>query len=403
MKNQTTLSLFKIRGSWGITGSQAINPYATQSTYRTDPLVSFTGNSVASGIMLGNPGNPNLRWETTEQSNIGLEMEFLDGALYLEGDVFVKNTRDLLINQQLPGYVGSGSITRNLGMVQNRGWELTLTANVLRNRDLNWTSSFNISDVRNEVQSLGGIADRIFTNTNVGAGMSTQSEYVVKPGSPLGSYWGLNYLGTWKPGEESQAQAFGAVPGDSRYEDLNNDGAITSNDFQVIGVGIPITSLGWNNTFQYKAFTLNVFFQGVFGFDKLHYTRAAAISGSADARQPVLTEIQNRYIPGVNETSDIPAFSLTNLNFTQSTRFLESGDFLRLKNVSLTYAVPPVLLRNVANIRVFVSGINLLTFTNYTGIDPESSSVAGADTALGVDYGAYPNARIISTGINLTF
>ncbi|HSI77725.1 MAG TPA: TonB-dependent receptor [Lunatimonas sp.] len=403
MKNQSTLSLFKVRGSWGITGSQAINPYATQSTYRTDPLVSFTGNNVASGIMLGNPGNPNLRWETTEQSNIGVEMEFLDGALYLEGDVFVKNTRDLLINQQLPGYVGSGSITRNLGKVQNRGWELTLTANVLRNRDLNWTSSFNISDVRNEVQSLGGIAERIFTNTNVGAGMSTQSEYVVMPGNPLGSYWGLNYMGTWKPGEESQAQAFGAVPGDSRYEDLNNDGAITSNDFQVIGTGIPITSLGWNNTFQYKAFTLNVFFQGVFGFDKLHYTRAAAISGSADARQPVLTEIQNRYIPGVNETSDIPAFSLTNLNFTQSTRFLESGDFLRLKNVSLSYDVPAVLLRNVANIRVFVSGINLLTFTNYTGIDPESSSVAGADTALGVDYGAYPNARIISTGINLTF
>jgi TonB-dependent starch-binding outer membrane protein SusC len=237
----------------------------------------------------------------------------------------------------------------------------------------------------------------------VGAGMSTQSEYVVKPGSPLGSYWGLNYLGTWKPGEESQAQVFGAVPGDSRYEDLNNDGAITSNDFQVIGTGIPITSLGWNNTFQYKAFTLNVFFQGVFGFDKLHYTRAAAISGSADARQPVLTEIQNRYIPGVNEISDIPAFSLTNLNFTQSTRFLESGDFLRLKNVSLSYNVPAILLRNVAHIRVFVSGINLLTFTNYTGIDPESSSVAGADTALGIDYGAYPNARIISTGINLTF
>lgn len=403
MQGQRTLSLLKLRGSWGVTGSQAINPYATQSTYRTDPLVSFTGNGVVSGIMLGNPGNPNLRWETTEQSNLGIEMEFLDGALYVEGDVFVKNTRDLLINQQLPGYVGAGSITRNLGKVQNKGWELTVMANIFRNREVNWTSSFNISDVRNKVVSLGGIAERIFTTNNVGAGMSTQPEYVVAPGNPLGSYWGLNYLGTWKPGEESQAQAFGAVPGDSRYEDLDNDGAITSNDFQVIGRGIPVTSLGWNNTFQYKSFTLNLFFQGVFGFDKLHYTRAAAVSGAADARQPVLSEIRDRYIPGVNETSDIPAFSLTNLNFTQSTRFLERGDFLRLKNVSFSYDFPPALLKNSAQIRVFVSGTNLLTFTNYTGIDPESSSVHGADTALGIDYGAYPNARTITAGINLTF
>jgi hypothetical protein len=117
----------------------------------------------------------------------------------------------------------------------------------------------------------------------------------------------------------------------------------------------------------------------------------------------VLKDIQNRYIPGVNETSDIPAFSLTNLNFTQSTRFLESGDFVRLKNISLSYDVPPVWLKNAAKLSVFVSGINLLTFTKYSGIDPESSSVNGADTALGVDYGAYPNARILTTGINLTF
>jgi hypothetical protein len=196
MQNQSILSHFKIRGSWGITGSQAINPYATQSTYRTDPLVSFNGSGVVSGIMLGNPGNANLRWETTEQSNFGVEMEFLEGALYFEGDVFMKSTRDLLINQQLPGYVGSGFITRNLGKVDNKGWELALSANIFKSRSINWTSSFNISDVRNEVVSLGGVADRIFTNTNVGAGMSTQSEYVVMPGNPLGSYWGLNYLGT---------------------------------------------------------------------------------------------------------------------------------------------------------------------------------------------------------------
>jgi TonB-linked SusC/RagA family outer membrane protein len=403
MQNVSLFSNLKLRGSWGLTGSQAINPYATHSTYSTSPLVAFTHTGATSGIMLGNPGNPNLKWETTEQVNVGAEMEFLNGRITVEGDYFVKNTRDLLLNQPLPGYVGGGNIARNLGEIQNKGWELSVGATVLETSAFNWTSNFNVSHVQNTVVSVGGIADRLFTNTNVGAGMSTQSEYVYAPGQPLGSYWGLRYLGTWKPNEADQAAKFNAKPGDSRYEDLNGDNTITTRDFQIIGSGIPRTSAGWNNTLAYKGFTLNVFIQGVFGFEKLHYTRAAALAGGADARQPLLVDIRDRYIPGVNETSDIPAFSLTNINYTQSSRFMESGDFVRLKNVSLAYTLPQSALRNLATVSFFVSGMNLYTLTNYTGIDPESSSVNGADTALGIDYGAYPNSRIYTAGVNFTF
>jgi hypothetical protein len=260
-----------------------------------------------------------------------------------------------------------------------------------------------VSDVKNTVVSVGGIADRIFTGTNVGAGLSTQSEYVYAPGQPLGAYWGVKYLGTWKPNQADEAALFGARPGDSRYEDLNGDNAITAQDFQIIGSGIPRTTAGWNNTFAYKGFTLNVFFQGVFGYDKLHYTKAAAIAGSADARQPILTDIRDRYIPGVNETSDIPAFSTTSINYTQSSRFLEKGDFVRLKNVSLSYDLPVPALTAGAKLRFFLSAVNLATFTKYTGIDPESSSVNGADTALGIDYGSYPNAKTYTAGLNFTF
>jgi TonB-linked SusC/RagA family outer membrane protein len=403
MQNQKVFSNLKIRGSWGLTGSQAINPYATYSTYATDALVAFTNTANTSGIMLGNPGNPNLRWETTEQTNIGAEMEFLNGRLTLEGDYFIKNTRDLLLNQPLPGYVGGGNLAQNLGKIQNKGWELALGATVLETAGFHWNSTFNISNVQNTVVSVGGIAERIFTGTNVGAGMSTQSEYVYAPGQALGSYWGVKYLGTWKPSQADEAALYGAKPGDSRYQDLNGDNAITAKDFQIIGSGIPRTSAGWNNTFTYKGITLNIFFQGVFGFDKLNYTRAAAISGSADARQPILADIRNRYIPGVNETSDIPAFSTTNINYTQSSRFLEKGDFVRLKNVSLSYDLPSTVLRDKANIRLFISAMNLLTFTKYSGIDPESSSVNGSDTALGIDYGSYPNSKIYTAGLNFTF
>src|SRR5690606_10132107 len=229
------------------------------------------------------------------------------------------------------------------------------------------------------------------------------NEFMLIPGYSLGSYWGVKYLGTWKPGEEAEASVYNAKPGDSRYEDVNDDKKISTDDFQIIGKGMPTTTAGWNNTFSYKALTLNVFLQGVFGVDKLNYTRAAAMSGSGDARQYILSEIKDRYIPGVNETSDIPAFSSSNVVYTQSSRFVENGNYIRLKNVSLSYTLPENTVKNIG-IQFFVSGTNLLTISDYKGIDPESTNISsGTDTAIGIDYGAYPNSRTITGGINLTF
>jgi TonB-linked SusC/RagA family outer membrane protein len=407
LKNLNLFSNFKLRASWGLTGSQAINPYGTLSAYFTDAAnaaAAFNSSGVTSGIILGNPGNPNLKWETTEQINAGADADFLDGKITFSADYFVKNTRDLLLYQPLPGYIGGNSIAQNLGEVQNKGWEFALGVTPVNTQAFNWTSSVNLSMVQNKVVSLGGISDTLFTGSNVGGGTSTQSEFVLIPGQPLGSYWGLRYLGTWKPNDADEAALYGEKPGDSRYQDLDGDRAITSKDFQVIGSGIPKTSLGWNNTFTYKGLSLNVFFQGIFGFDKLNYTYAAAIAGSSDARQPTLTDIQDRYIPGVNETSDIPAFSTTNKTYMQSTRFLEKGDFVRLKNLSLAYSLPQSLVRNIVTIRLFVSATNLFTITDYRGIDPESSSVgSGTDINQSIDYGAYPNSKMYTAGINLTF
>ncbi len=403
LKNTNLFSTLKIRGSWGMTGSQAINPYATLSAYNSNVAVAFNNSGIISGIQLGNPGNLNLKWETTKQTDVGLEVGFLNGRITFEGDYFVKNTTDLLLNQSLPAYVGGGTQTINVGEVQNKGFEFSLGATVLETNGLNWTSNLNMSVVKNQVVSLGGIAERIPQGTNVGAGMSTTSEFMLIPGRSLGSYWGYKYLGTWKPSEAEEAKRYKANPGDSRYEDVDNDGAINANDFQIIGKGIPTTTAGWNNTFTYKNLTLNVFFQGVFGIDKLNYTRAAAMSGSGDARQYILSEIKDRYIPGVNETSDIPAFSSTNVVFTQSSRFMENGNYVRLKNVSLAYNLPASVIGK-GNIKVFASGVNLLTFTKYKGIDPESSNIgASTDTAQGIDYGAYPNSKMYTVGLNLSF
>ena len=403
MKEQQLFSSLKIRGSWGVTGSDAAGAYSTISSY-SNRIASFTNSTFQNGIVLGNIGNPDLKWESTEQQNVGLELGFLKGRINVTADYFNKHTRDLLLNETLPIYLGGNVITRNVGTVQNKGWEVSVDADILGHGALKWNTNVNVSFVKNKVVYIGAGRTVLFDpNTRkIGSGMSPQSEFVVMPGQPLGAIWGLTYLGTWKPSEATEAAKFGAKPGDSRYLDVKADGVIDANDYGVIGTGIPTTSLGWNNTVSYKHFSLNIFFQGMFGFDRLNYNKAAAMYYGGDAREATLQQIKDRYIPGVNETSDIPAFSTTNRNFTQSTRFLEKGDFIRLKNINLSYEFPKSAIRNIAAIKVFIGATNLLTITNYSGIDPEANSSAG-DFRQGIDYGSYPNAKTITGGFSLSF
>jgi TonB-linked SusC/RagA family outer membrane protein len=401
MKSQHVFNTLKLRGSWGLTGNQAINPYGTLSSYTTnvdDAGVAFTSgyftNGITNGIVLGNPGNPDLKWETTEQINGGIDAEILGGGVSFSADYFVKNTRDLLLSQPLPAYIGGNNILKNIGEVQNKGFEFSVEAAILEGKGFRWNSNLNFSVIKNKVVKLATASDTIFSAT----------EFVLIPGQQMAAFWGLNYLGTWKANEADQAAVYNNKPGDAHYQDLNGDKVVDAKDYQVIGSGMPKTTLGWNNTFSYKGLSLNVFFQGVFGFDKLNYTYANGVVGSTDVRQPTFAAIKGRYIPGVNETSNIPAFSSAKENFyTQSTRFLEKGDFLRMKNISLAYDIPKSAIKNIAAIRVFVSGTNMLTFTKYKGIDPESTSNGVGDVVQNIDHASYPNSKTYTVGLNLTF
>lgn len=396
----------KLRASWGLTGNQGINPYGTLSAYTTnldDAGAIFNGTgTIVSGIALGNPGNPNLKWETTEQINGGADMEFLKGALTFSADYFVKKTRNLLLSQPVPGYLGGYSIVSNIGDMQNKGWEFNLGINAFSGRAFTWSSSVIVSFLKNKLVSLGEKRTDIRFD-----------QFILKPGEPIGSFYGYKYLGTYKPKDADEAAAFNLKPGDARYEDTNKDGVINDNDYQIIGHALPSTTLGWNNTFTYKSLTLNIFFTGMFGLDKLNYSYAFGMLGSTDAKEILFTDIKNRYIPGVNETSDIPAFSSAPSNsYSQSSRFIEKADFIRLKNISLSYQLNRTALKNIAGLTIFANAINLLTFTRYKGIDPESNSnqTEGlnwsgfiSDTQQGLDQGAYPNAKTYTVGIRLTF
>ncbi len=395
------LTTLKIRGSWGFTGSQAVGPYSTLSSY-SSTRYAFANTGVTNGITLGNPGNVDLRWETTEQKNIGVELGIIKNRLSLEADLFVKNTTDLLLNRPVPYYLGGGSISSNVGEIENKGWEVLINGIVL-DGEVKWTSSFNISHLSNTVLSLGGIAERIFTGSN-STGIAVQSEFIYQPGLPLGSYWGLKYLGTWKPDEVETAALFNKVPGDAKYEDIDGNHEINNDDYQVIGYGFPKYSTGLNNTIEYKNFILNVFFVGIFDVDKLNSIRGASLMAARDNRQATLAEIRTRYIPGVNESSDFPGFSRTNQTLTQSSQFLEDGSFIRLKNLSLGYSIPNIFNGRVAGVKCMISASNILTFTKYKGIDPEASS-KGSNTDLdqGIDFGAYPNSKSYTFSVSFSF
>ena len=393
----------KIRASWGETGSQAIDVYGTVTTFLTDDYsagTSFQNGQLTSGIIIGNPGNPDLTWETTEQWNVGVDMEIFDGRLGLVIDYFDKKTTDLLLSEPLPQYSGGGSIFRNLGEVTNTGFEFSINAAVIDNGDFRYTTALNASFLTNEVTDIGD-REVIFQNGDVGAGLTNLPEMAIIPGNSLSSFWGLNYLGTWKTGEESEAAVFGNVPGDSRYEDINGDGVIGGDDYQIIGQGIPEKLFGWNNTLEWRNFSLNVFFQGMTGHDKWNFAYAQAILANADAREVTHVDIQNRW-SSTNNSSNIPAFSGTDVGEIQSSRFIESGDFFRLKNLSLTYRLPEALIRGI-DAAFTVSGMNVFTITDYKGIDPEAYSTRGPQDARGTDGGAYPNSKTWSLGINLTF
>lgn len=402
IKDLNVFSTLKLRLSWGMTGSQAISPYATLSSYNANgQFFSFSQGGQTPGIVLGSPGNPELRWETTEQRDLGLELGFFDNRLLVEGDVFWKKTSDLLMNKSIPDYQGGGTITSNIGSIKNTGFELSVTGEIIKKADFGWKSTFNFSTVKNEVLSLGD--EEYITSYSDFTGLNHSiPEFIYKPGESLGSIYGLKYLGPWKKSEAAEAAKYGMVPGDARYEDLNNDYKYDGADAQIIGHGMPKYTLGWNNNIYWKNFTINVFFQGVLGVDKLNYTRIMNLRAADDMRAATLSEAKKRYIPGVQENTYLPAWSPTSDWKEQSSMTVEDASFVRLKNLSVAYDFD---VKKIGKFTVSATATNLFTITGYKGLDPESSNLGGggSDIRQGVDYASYPNARTFSLGLNITF
>ncbi len=393
----------KIRGSWGITGNQAINPYATLSTLRSMSYNYYSENEYP-GYGPSAPGNPNLKWEETEQFDIGLDISVLNNKISLSLDYFDKKTTDLLTKKVLPYYSGMGddaSITQNLGEIDNKGFEANITyVPVLRN-DFSWDVNLNFSVIRNEVIDLGE-QESITGSTYGSDGVLSTSPFIVMPGKPLGSFYGYKFLGLWKSSEAEEAAKYGNAPGDSRYEDVDGDYSIDASDYQIIGDANPDFSWGLNNHIRYKNFDFNILIQGVHGQDIYNLTYASAASVIGDSRSITIKEATNFWTTD-NENTIWPNISSTSdANYMNSSKWIQDGTYIKLRNISVAYTLSKKYAK-IGDLKFTLSGQNLLTLSDYNGYDPEASSTSTSDTDLGLDFGVYPSPKTVTVGVSLKF
>ena len=421
LKDLAWLSNAKLRASWGLTGNnRTTTPYDYYSQISTlpgdqDSYDYVFNGQIVSGYFPSNMSNDKLRWETTEQWNVGFDFSVFDSRVKLTADWYLKNTRDLLLQATIPASSGYTSAMLNIGSMQNQGLEFTLNLVPVQTKDFTWSMDFNIAMNRNKVTALTNDQYSLMRSVSWDQRFNSQYPYITQVGKPSGMMYGYIYEGTYKPEEFNGGVSLKdgipymtevgqdkVKPGDPKYRDINGDGLIDDNDRTVIGCGQPLHTGGFGNTFNFYGFDLNVFFAWSYGNDVLNANRLYFENGSITNTNQ-LKSYKDRYIPNVNETSDIPRVQANGM-FVYSSRVVEDASFLRLRNVTLGYTLPRKVLRKMHfdTMRVYLSGENLWTLTNYSGPDPEVSTRNSVLTP-GFDWSAYPRAMGVTAGVSFTF
>ncbi|MBL7734047.1 MAG: TonB-dependent receptor [Chitinophagaceae bacterium] len=383
LKSNETISDLKIRASWGATGSQAIGAYATLNQLSSGKTVFGDNlyNIMSPSTRL--PGR--LKWETTEQADIGIDLGLLHNKIRITADYYNKVTRDLLNTVQLPSSLGFTSTIQNVGKIRNSGFEFTADVNVL-NRDFVWNLSGNIAFNKSKVLKLyggqdilGGYVDMLIFADNVN---------LLREGLPMGVFYGYQEDGYTSEGKIA-------------FKDMNGDGLINLNDKSVIGDPNPDFLYGINSVMSFKGFDLSIFFQGSQGNDLVNISSVGNTLhyGYGDN---MLKEVFYDHWSPTNTNAKYPKISRTQTLFF-SNRYVEDGSYLRLRNIEAAYNIP-VRASWIRNARIYVSGQNLLTITKYSWWDPEVNSMGGSSPlGQGIDFSTYPTAKSVTFGVQLGF
>ena len=390
MSDVSWLDDLKLRGGWGKTGNQSgISDYAYLQMYNIQRIPWWeTGNDRAVvNITPANMRNRDLTWETTTQTNIGIDFTAFNNRLTFNADAYYKYTTNLLMNVPLPGGLDFSNIYRNEGEMENKGFEFGINSRNIENKDLVWTTDFNMSFNRNKVTKLSLQKIYYFANTS-----EATSENVVRmtEGMPLGMFWG--YI----------SEGVDPETGDLIFKDLDGNGRITTSDKTYIGNPNPDFTFGMTNNLSYKGFNLNVFFQGSYGNDIYNASRYET-EGMYNGQNQSTEVIRRWRIPG--QITDIPRATTGTDNLRASTRFIENGSYIRLKSLTLSYDIQLGVLKrwNITRLQPYFTAQNLFTLTNYKGFDPEVNQYGGSATVQGIDWGTYPQVKTFIFGLNIDF
>ena len=422
LKDKTWLSNAKFRASWGLTGNnRTTTPYDYYSQIATlpgnpDSYDYVFGGNIVSGYYPSNMSNENLKWETTEQYNVGLDFSAFDSRIKLTFDWYLKNTRDLLLQATIPASSGYTSAMLNVGSMQNKGYEVTLDLVPIQKKNFSWNMNFNIAINRNKVTALTNDQLSLLRSVSWDQRFNAQYPYITQVGKPSGMMYGFIYEGTYKLDDFNSGTSLKdgvpymtsvgqdkVRPGDPKYRDINSDGLIDDNDRTIIGCGQPLHTGGFGNTFNFYGFDLNIFFSWSYGNDVINANRLYFENGSITNTNQ-LKSYKDRWTVN-NPDSDIPRVGADIASmFVYSSRVVEDASFLRLRNVTLGYTLPRKVLRkmNFDTMRFYISGENLWTLTKYSGPDPEVSTRNSVLTP-GFDWSAYPRALGVTAGLSLTF
>jgi TonB-linked SusC/RagA family outer membrane protein len=415
LKDVKFISDAKIRGGYGLTGNNRVSDFAYLSSYNITASSGYSyNNAPVQGIIPNDLGTRDLKWETTAQTDIGVDIGLFKNRISLTADYYKKTTRDLLLNASIAPSMGYLAGFKNIGKVSNSGLEFSLNTRNIETKNFSWSSSFNISFNRNKVLQLNEGQSNL--QTAITWGNFSSAAYVAIPGQPISQFYGYTFDGvyqfndfdlvgstyTLKAGVPNNGMPRTSIePGMVKYKDINGDGEVNGSDIGVIGNPNPKHIGGFGNNFAYKNFDLNVFLQWSYGNELMNVNRIEFEGGEARNFLNMFASYADRWTP-TNPSNTLykagghgPA--------VYSSRVIEDGSYLRIKTVSLGYNLSPEVLKRIKikNLRVFASGQNLLTWTNYSGPDPEVS-VRNSALTPGFDLSAYPQARTITFGLNLT-
>ncbi len=419
MKKVPWINNLKLRTSWGMTGNNRIGDFAYMSNINinNDSYYPF-GNELSMGSLITNLQNPGLKWETTSQFDVGIDFSMFKSRVEITADYYDKTTRDLLLNADMPTSSGYVRAYKNVGSVRNNGFEFSLSTVNIDMKNFKWFSNLNLSSNFSEVLGLMDGQKQMTTNITT-TGSVNNTLYIATVGGPIAQFYGLKYLGTYKY-EDFDIQDDGTwllkpeiptngyarkdvQPGDARYEDISGDGTISNADYQIIGNPLPKLTGGFNNTFEFYGFDISVFLQFSYGNEIFNANRVLFDNGRqilANTNQ--YATIADRWSPD-NPYSDIPAINRNGGNYYTS-RMVEDGSYLNLKNVTLGYNFDTDLLKkaHIRALRLYLTGSNLFIWTKYSGLTPDVSTRTSPMTP-GYDLSPYPTCRMFSFGVKLSF